>query len=135
MPRLGEWYTTSDRVELSDGLLTPLGRSDSLVKVLGELVDPEAIERELMAISEGRLVAGTFAVIGVPDERAGNVLVPVFESSVDADLFESSASSYNQSAAGFRRLQLPVRVDSFPRSDLGKLRRAELVLMCRKRSC
>jgi O-succinylbenzoic acid--CoA ligase len=133
-PKLGEWHTTSDRMELVGGFLTPLGRSDSLIKVLGELVDPEAIERELMAISEGRLIPGTFAVIGVLDERAGNLLVPVFESTVDADLFESIALSYNRSAVGFRRMQLPARVESFPRSDLGKLRRAELVLMCGKRS-
>ena len=103
-----------------------MGRVDSLIKVLGELVDPEAIERELVSISRGALEAGTFVVIGIPDERAENVLLPVFESSVDAELIESTISSYNQSAPGFRRLKPAVVIETLPRTGLGKLRRAEV---------
>ncbi|MES2658770.1 MAG: AMP-binding protein [Verrucomicrobiota bacterium] len=125
-PRSGIWHTTSDRVTLRDGLLTPLGRADLLIKVLGELVDPEAIEREMVSISNGALASGTFAVIGIPDDRAGNVLLPVFEFQVDRDLIESTVSSYNQGAPGFRRLKPAVTIDALPRTELGKLGRAEL---------
>ena len=126
-PRTGVWHTTSDRVDLRDGSLTPLGRADSLLKVLGELVDPEAIERELLLISGGALTAGTFAVIGIPDERAGSVLAPVFESTVDPALIEFVVSTYNQQAPGFRRLKRPFTLTSLPRSGLGKIRRADLL--------
>ena len=101
IPRPGPWHTTSDRVSLRDGLLTPLGRADLLIKILGELVDPEAIEQELLAISNGALNSGTFAVIALPDERSENVLVPVFESSVDTRLIESTLSIYHHQALGF----------------------------------
>ncbi len=130
VPRVGKWHTTSDRVSLQNGLLTPLGRADLLIKILGELVDPEAIERELISISNGVLISGTFAVVAVPDERAGNALLPVFESSVDTSLIEATQQIYNQRTPGFRRLKPAILLDVLPRSQLGKLRRAELISIC-----
>ena len=130
LPRENEWHTTSDRVSLGGGGITPLGRADTLVKVLGELVDPEAIERELVGFSEGQLAAGTFAVIALPDERAGHVLVPVFEALIDRSAVESLLAIYQKAAPGFRRLQPVVFVGKIPRSPLGKLLRKELAAEC-----
>jgi O-succinylbenzoic acid--CoA ligase len=124
--RTDPWHTTSDRVELSGNAIIPLGRADTLVKVLGELVDPEAIERELIALSAGKLVAGSFAVIALPDGRAENVLVPVFETTVDAAIIPAILALYQANAPGFRRLAAPRWLDRLPRTDLGKLRRGEL---------
>ena len=125
-PRVGEWHATADRVALADGQLTPLGRLDAVVKVLGELVDPAAIEAELLALAQGALRVGTVAVAAVADERAGHRLVPVFEASVPSDVIEAVLAAYHRQAPGFRRLQAAVRVAELPRSPLGKLRRAEL---------
>lgn len=127
--RESTWHTTSDRVTLEDRWLTPLGRADALVKILGELVDPTAIERELLAISGGALIAGTFAVIAILDERAGHRLIPVFESSVSPALIASVLSVYQAQAPGFRRLGTAAVLGKFPRSGLGKLRRSELAAL------
>ena len=121
------WHRTDDRVRLEHGMLTPLGRADSLVKVLGELVDPEEIERELLALADGALVPGSFIVAAIPDARAGHALVPVFESSAAAA--EAILASYNARAAGPRRLQPAVALASFPRSPLGKPLRPEISAM------
>jgi O-succinylbenzoic acid--CoA ligase len=126
-PRESAWHTTSDRVLLENQALTPISRADRLVKILGELVDPEAIERELISLSEGQLAPGTFAVIAIPDERAGSALVPVFESSVNSEVVDSVLSIYQIQAPGLRRLMPFAVVREFPRSELGKLRRSELV--------
>ena len=126
IPREAEWHTTSDRALLVNKTVTPLGRADTLVKILGELVDPEAIERELVAISEGKLAPGSFAIIAVPDERAGSALVPVFESSVNPSLIETTLALYEKQAPGFRRLRPAVVVEKLPRGELGKLRRSEI---------
>ena len=126
-PRETDWHLTADRVALENRLITPLGRADNLVKILGELVDPEAIERELISISQGSLTPGTFAIIAIPDERTGSALVPVFESSVNPTTLEASLSIYQNQAPGFRRLKPSAVVAQFPRSALGKLRRNELV--------
>lgn len=121
------WHRTGDRVRLEQGMLTPMGRADSLVKVLGELVDPTEIERELLVLAEGALAPGSFIVAAIPDARAGHALVPVFESS--AAIAESILATYNARAVGFRRLQPAVVLATFPRSPLGKPLRAEISAM------
>jgi O-succinylbenzoic acid--CoA ligase len=125
-PRAGEWFESADRVMIGEGGLTPLGRADLLVKVLGELVDPEMIERELMEISNGRLGYGMLAVVAMPDARAEHVLVPVFEAGVDPESIRYILNEYHLRAPGFRRLRAAVVLTSIPRSPLGKPRRAEI---------
>lgn len=131
-PRDSEWHTTSDRVLLDSNEITPLGRADSLVKVLGELVDPEAIERELVVLSAGALILGEFAVVAIPDERAGHLLVPIFESLSEISKVQSALTNYQNIVPGFRRLASPVSIGQFPRSPLGKLLRSELTTVCAK---
>jgi O-succinylbenzoic acid--CoA ligase len=130
--RTADWHPTSDRVTLEGREISPLGRADSLVKVLGELVDPEAIERELISQSQGRLYPATIAVIAIPDERAGCALVPVFDNSVDPQLFADALAHFEKNTAGFKRLKPAVLIENFPRSELGKLRRSELAAILQK---
>ena len=125
-PRDGDWHQTQDRVELAECHLTPLGRADTQVKVLGELVDLEMIERELLALSGGALVPGLFVIVAVPDARAENALVPVFSETTDRRLIESVLAAYAASAPGFRRLRDAVLLADFPQSPLGKPRRREI---------
>jgi len=124
--RSSEWHRTSDRVMLRDRLISPLGRADQVVKVLGELVDPEAIERELAAIAGGALAPGTFAIAAVPDARAEHRLVPIFKCSIERDLVLNVLKEYQLHAPGYRRLQPPMFVESLPCSPLGKILRAGL---------
>ncbi|WAC19847.1 AMP-binding protein [Luteolibacter sp. SL250] len=124
--RSSEWHRTSDRVLLRERHLTPLGRADQVVKVLGELVDPEEIERELTAISCGILAPGTFAVVPVPDARAEHRLVPVFKNPIPPELVLNLLKEYEIHAPGYRRLQPPVFTESLPCSPLGKILRADL---------
>ena len=126
VPRETSWHATTDRVILEGRALSILGRSDSLVKILGELVDPEAIECELLSLSQGQLTPGSFAVIAIPDARAGNVLVPLFESSVHPSIIQSTLSLYEDRTPGHKRLIPAAILEEFPRSALGKLRRREL---------
>jgi O-succinylbenzoic acid--CoA ligase len=124
--RPAQWHQTQDRVMLENRCLTPLGRADILVKVLGELVDPEGIERELADLSAGKLAPGTFAVVAVADARAEHALVPVFEAAVDPRLMTVVLTVYAEQAPGFRQLRPPVLLAELPRSPLGKPCRAEI---------
>lgn len=121
-PRESDWHRTADRVELAGHFLTLLGRADTVVKILGELVDPAEIERELSAI-----VGETVVVIAIPDERAEHALIPVFETSVAPKIAARAISAYNSQVPGFRRLSPPVFIAEIPRSPLGKIRRGELL--------
>jgi o-succinylbenzoate---CoA ligase len=126
--RDSDWFTASDRVLVDSNGITPIGRADSMVKILGELVDPESIERELVHLSNGKLAVGEFAVVAAPDDRAGHVLLVVFEESVDISIISDVLAIYHQSAPGFRRLQPPVVMGKLPKSALGKILRKELLL-------
>jgi O-succinylbenzoic acid--CoA ligase len=124
--RSSDWHRTSDRVEITGRTLSPLGRADALAKVLGELVDPEEIERELMGFSDGMLLPGTFAVVAVPDERTEHRLLPVFEKTIDRNLVLNVLTRYQSHALGYRRLQPPLFAETIPRNELGKIQRAAL---------
>lgn len=130
-PRADKWHRTSDRVELADGTLTPLGRDDAKVKVLGELVDVPAIESEIQRIADDAFGVNQFAIVPMPDERAGYVLVPVFAASISREQALSWITYYNSQAPGFRRLKDPVLLTELPLSGLGKIRRGELASMLR----
>lgn len=119
--RVGDWYVTKDLGSLDDAGLLPSGRADALVKVLGELVDPIAIEREL-GLPE-------VSVIALPDPRKENHLIAVYEDPAIGKRVEDSVTAYNGSAVGFRRIDRVVRVEAIPRGDLGKVRRLDLTCL------
>ncbi|HEY1120498.1 MAG TPA: AMP-binding protein [Haloferula sp.] len=118
--RRSEWHVTSDsgRIEGRNVFLT--GRADTHVKILGELVDPVAVETELLALSSRR----DFAVVAVADSRAENRLVLVHEG--DALGFAEVLAAYHSSCPGFRRISVCVPIGRIPRSPLGKTLRKEL---------
>ncbi|MEK7951216.1 AMP-binding protein [Luteolibacter soli] len=118
--RRSEWHVTSDsgRIEGRDVFLT--GRADTHVKILGELVDPVAVETELLALSSRR----DFAVVAVADERAGNRLVLVHEG--DAEGLSEAVDAYHLACPGFRRISGCLAVGRIARSPLGKTLRKEL---------
>jgi len=126
VPRTNEWHRTADRVEISNGTITPLGRADTHVKILGELVDIEVIEREIIALSAGLIHAADFAIAALHDARSEHRLVPVFAQSANRDAVIKTLHTYQLQAEGLKRLQPPVFVNALPRSPLGKLLRAEL---------
>ena len=118
--RRSEWHVTSDsgRIEGRSVFLT--GRADTHVKILGELVDPVAVETELLALSSRR----DFAVVAVRDDRAGNRLVLVHED--DSSGLAEVLAAYHSSCPGFRRVSACLPIERIPRSPLGKTLRKEL---------
>ena len=122
-------FLTNDRARLDGRILIPEGRADSLVKVMGELVDIEAVERAFIHGSDECVEPGRFAVVAVPDERREHALVGVFEGGMNAAA--GAIRKYQESTGGLSRLDRFVEVETFPRTGLGKLRRAKLAeLVC-----
>lgn len=129
-PRTGDGFRTADRVLCESGWLTPLGRADLRVKVLGELVDPEAAEREL-AESFARCggsseVLGAFAVAAVPDARTGHRLAVFCETRIPRPALDAALADYQARVPGHLRLAGPYWREALPRSPLGKLLRRQL---------
>ncbi len=122
--REGEWFTTNDHVTVSGNTLSPQGRADSRVKVMGELIDLEAVEKRFLGLAQGTVREGTFAVIAIPDDRREHALIAVFENPAEAA--ENAYATYQSQAPGPERFTRWIAMESFPRTDLGKLQRAEL---------
>ena len=71
----GAWATVGDRAVIADGRLSLRGRSDDAIQTAGATVLPNDIE-EVLASVHGVHAA---TVIGVPDERAGQLVVAALE--------------------------------------------------------
>lgn len=115
-------FLTNDRGVVSENRLELLGRMDALVKVLGVLVDIEAVERRFLEVAAGMVKAESFAVIALPDPRKEHVLVAVFEGEIPTACIDE----YQQVAPGLEQITEVFQIEKFPRSSLGKLRRGEL---------
>jgi o-succinylbenzoate---CoA ligase len=124
--REGDWFATQDRVRVAGRILIPQGRADSRVKVMGELIDVEAVEKRFLDIAQGAVREGTFAIIPIPDPRRENALLAVFEGNSPEEII----AAYQAQAPGPERFTRWIALEAFPRTDLGKLRRAELRLIC-----
>ena len=133
------WFATTDRVELIEhagGLeIVPAGRADDLVKVLGELVAVDGIERRVhtMLAHAGGVVAAV-AVCAVPDARRENRLVAVIDASLALGGEAAAIDQFNRDPAtlGVERLGPVVTLPQIPRSALGKVRRGELVALVQR---
>jgi O-succinylbenzoic acid--CoA ligase len=119
-----EWFTTSDTGTVKDRELWIEGRADTRVKILGELVDPVAVEAELLAIAGA--APGSAVVVAVPDARAGSKLVLVHENVTPTALWERVLEQYHGGCAGYSRIAAILGIQSIPKSELGKPQRAVL---------
>lgn len=126
--RKSGWFTTNDRVAIEGDILTPEGRADSVVKIMGELVDVEAVERRFLKMAGDRIEPVGFAVAAVEDARRGHVLVAIFEKNLERATV--CFDEYQSTAPGVERFVRSMLVDRLPRTSLGKLRRGELAEMC-----
>lgn len=112
----GAWWRSKDLVELNGGRLRFIRRVDRLVKILGELVDIDAVEHAL------RAVAPDSCVETVPDERAGLALVLCGPQEA---IMRQAAQMWNASVPGYQRLRF-LSCGELPRNEMGKLGRARL---------
>lgn len=105
-----EWFTTKDRVFVSGTNIEFLARCDRVVKILGELVDVDGLEREINANSDQEVV-----LVIQADARRGTVLIPVVEDA-PSDALVGLLSQFK----GIEKLA-DVRRMKFPRNAMGKV--------------
>lgn len=116
-PKVDGWFLTEDRVELDGRVLHVKGRVGELVKIGGESVDLVRLDRILEEISRDAALAPA------DDERLGCV-IHLFVSSGDE---AAIAEAFNARVHPFERVRRVHRVESIPRSPLGKLLRKRLI--------
>jgi malonyl-CoA/methylmalonyl-CoA synthetase len=113
------WFKTGDLGQLdSSGCLTLRGRATELIISGGFNIYPREIE-EVLLEQDGVREA---AVVGVPDERRGEVPIAYVVADGDVDL-ERLREQCARSLASFKAPRVVVRVYSLPRNAMGKLQK------------
>jgi fatty-acyl-CoA synthase len=125
------WFRTGDAAMwLTDGCLRFLGRYKDMLKVGGENVDPMETEGLLLEHPAVQQVA----VVGLADERLGEVAVAYVERKADATIdAEDVLSHCRGKVASFKLPRHVVFVETFPMTESGKIKKAELREDARKR--
>jgi long-chain acyl-CoA synthetase len=118
----GGWFVTNDLGWVANGAIHVQGRADDIFDVGGEKVAPGEIEQVLMRLPE---VEGC-AVVGRADPARGHV--PVAFLKLRGAM--TKAELNRQLGLSLAPIKIPVRyyrVESFPHTANGKLRRRDLV--------
>lgn len=110
---------TSDVGRLVGARLEVLGRVDDVIVTGGENVMPAAVEQFLSAVPG----AGQVAVVGIPDDRWGQVVACVYTGDISASELEALARSSLPRHAVPRRWK---RVGRLPSMGIGKVDRVTL---------
>jgi acyl-CoA synthetase (AMP-forming)/AMP-acid ligase II len=129
-PSLGDratpdgWLRTGDQGRVDDdGFLWIEGRASDMVNRGGLKVYPAEVEEVLRAVPG----VSDVAVVGIPDERLGEVPVAAVVGDADAAELESRCRAH------LAPYKVPVRfviVDALPRKEVGKILRAEVQRRC-----
>ena len=126
-PLVDGWLPTGDLGRwLPDGRLHVDGRAGDLIITGGENVWPEPVEAVLREHPD----VADVAVTGAPDDEWGQVVVAVVVPSPGAvpTLDQLRARGQGAAAGVLRAARRLVLVESIPRTALGKIRRAELLV-------
>lgn len=117
------WFLTGDTGYFdADGDLFVTGRVDDMIITGGENVSPVEVES---AVSLHPAVSDV-AVVGLPDERWGQVVTAFVCRRAEVSAEELDAFSRNAGLANYKRPRRFVFVKALPRSPVGKLLRRKL---------
>jgi O-succinylbenzoic acid--CoA ligase len=117
-PKIEGWFVTDDVGEVEGRALRVRGRGGDFIKIGGESVDLARLDRILDSV-RGAVEA---AIVAVPDARLGHVIHLAATSEA-----QEVVDRFNVTVLPFEKIRGVYRVQSIPRSSLGKLLRRELV--------
>ncbi|WP_082110001.1 acyl-CoA synthetase [Demequina phytophila] len=122
--RDGDWLRTGDVGFLDeDGYLTVTDRLKDMIISGGENVYPAEIEQLVMELPDVRAVA----VIGVPDERWGEVPLAIVALHDDAAVTPADVLAHLRGrVAKYKLPRAAIVVDELPRTASGKVRKVDL---------
>lgn len=118
------WLHTGDIAELDDAEHTYIvDRLKELIKVKGFQVPPAELEALLITHDE----VNDVAVIGVPDQEAGEVVKAFIVRSPGSEISEDALKAFvKEHVATYKQVSLIEFIDAIPKSASGKILRREL---------
>ncbi len=129
---------TRDRVSLWEHgtrtFMRFLGRADSFTKILGELVSLDALETHWQRVAAEAGFASRVALIAVPDDRQESRLIFCVDAAIPQEALPMILEVGNATVRPFERISEVLTVTDWPTTDLGKIKRAELVRLWTSRT-
>jgi acyl-CoA synthetase (AMP-forming)/AMP-acid ligase II len=118
------WFKTGDAAYLDeDGYVYIFDRVKDMIVSGGENVYPEEVENALM----GHPAIADVAVIGVPDEKWGEVPMAIVVRKPDAVVTEDEVIAFaKERLAGFKCPKSVTWIDALPRNPSGKILKKDL---------
>lgn len=123
-PKEDGWFLTEDRGGVTGDVLTIAGRIGDFVKIGGESVDVARLSR----LWERQNVPDT-VLVAVPDTRLGAAIHLAAAGDISNAALSDAVRAYNAEVLPFERVQRQHRLESIPRSPLGKLLRTALLTL------
>jgi O-succinylbenzoic acid--CoA ligase len=114
-PKIDGWFVSEDLGDVNGRALRVIGRAGDFIKIGGESVDLKRLDRVLYEVA-----GSDAAIIAVADERLGHVI------HLATAIEPSFVDAFNERVHPFEKIRAVHRVDSIPRSPLGKLLREKL---------
>lgn len=127
-PKVDGWFETEDLVTIHGRGLTIHGRKTDIVKVGGENVNIELLNRLLSDLSAGN--EGDQAIVAVPCERLGNE-VHLAEANTAPQQLNKLINSFNERVLPFERIKSVHHLKKIPRTTLNKLKKDALLAIIR----
>ncbi len=119
------WFSSEDYGELTSQGIQIFGRDSDFFKVGGEGVSLLRIENIFSQILiEQKATAIDFALLAAPDERLGYKLVLLSTAQMLSQI-QIIVDSFNEKVAGFEKIRDIHLVTKIPRTELGKVKKAE----------
>lgn len=126
-PRREGWLPTTDVAEGRGRRWRIVGRADDVVKVLGVLVPLPQVEADAREHFRIAGCAGEFTLLTRPCARAGVELILVTDSSSSLVRLHDVFVRFNRARSGPERAARLLWTPHIPRTELGKIKKAELV--------
>ena len=114
------WFTSDDLGVIVGGNLICRGRGTFFIKVNGESVDLNRLNEIFQSLS----ASPNAVLIGYPDERSGSVVALVVTDAVDGRVM---LDRFNAQVLPFERIRKSFVVDKIPKTELGKVKHADLL--------
>ena len=122
-PKQQGWFESDDRGKIENDELLLLGRDSELVKVKGESVSLLELNERWQRFCQEKQWSANSVIVSLPHERDGSELVLVTE---DCVLIEQ-IDDFQKNLLPFQKIQQVFAKTLIPRTELGKIKTADLI--------
>jgi O-succinylbenzoic acid--CoA ligase len=119
-PREEGWLTLPDRVNLQGRKIEVLGRTQDFIKIGGESVDLARLRLILENVKVELEISSDIALIAVSDDRLGQVIHLLSDPTLTLECSFVLQDMFNKKVHAFEKIRKWSRLDSLPRTALGK---------------